>query len=392
MNTSRILVSLSLFLFFSQASQASEQPKLTPEWGAEAYVRSYMRETVQGDKASGFAQMFRLKLDLTPGEGLALRTRTVFSGDKWNGDESDVSGNSDNGGGGSDVRLDYGFLEYVEQGWMFRAGRQEASWADCLTVCDDRRDRFLVMNNLGKILLFFVYDKRSEGSDLSRSDDGDMYSLLALGLGESYEWGFLSAWWHNSKGNYLLKDVISLSPYLKLFNAESQLKLLYHWIGQGDEGSLFPSHHHSAAVKVEHQLNSKWGLQAQTLQVYSGGYVATGYDTYLSMVNNDKDHNSSNIRSVYIGGLGTLNGGDKKRDSLYSARLTHQVSERLELGAALGYLSFYESSSEREIEQSVVDLTASFKLNSFSSIKASFGRLMGDRYQNASMAQFEAEF
>lgn len=385
------LLTFSLLILYSQALWAEQRP-ISTDWGAEAYVRSYMRETSEGDKASGFAQMLRLRLDLSPGEGLTLRTRTVFSGDKWKGDQAGVTGNSDNGGGGNDVRLDYGFLEYVEKGWMFRAGRQMASWADCLTVCDDRRDRLLVMNNFGKVMLFFVYDKRSEGEELSRSDDGDMYSLLALGLGESYEWGLLSAWWHNPKGNYVLKDVISLSPYLKVFNQKSQLKLLYHWIGQGDEGSLFPSHHHSAAVKVEHQLHQKWKLQAQTLQVINGGYVATGYDTYLSMVNNDQDHNSSNIRLVYLGGLGTLNGGDKKRDSLYSTKLTYQMSSRLSLSGALGSLSFYESEQDETIRQSVVDISASYKLNSFSSIKASFGRLMGDRHQNTSLAQFEAEF
>lgn len=384
-------LSLSFLLLFSPAALATQKP-VKVDWGADAYVRSYMRETPEGDKASGFAQMLRLRLDLTPGEGLALRTRTVFSGDKWDGDQAGVTGNSDNGGGGNNVRLDYGFLEFAEKGWMFRAGRQVASWADCLTVCDDRRDRFLVMNNLGKVMFFFVYDKRSEGDELSRSDDGDMYSVLALGLSESYEWGFLSAWWHNSKGNYLLKDVISLSPYIKVFNQTSQLKLLYHWIGQGDDGSLFPSHHHSAALKLEHQLSQKWKLQAQTLQVFNGGYVATGYDTYLSMVNNDRDHNSSNIRLVYLGGLGTFNGGDKKRDYLYSTKMSYRLNSRLTLAAAIGSLTFYESKQDKSISQTVVDFSARYKLNSFSSIKASFGRLMGDRYQNASMAQFEAEF
>lgn len=391
MNSILSFLSFGLILLYSQALWAKEEA-VKPDWGADAYVRSYMRENADGSKASGFAQMLRLRLDLEPGEGLAIRTRTVFSGDKWEGDQASVTGNSDNGDGGSNVRLDYGFLEYSHQGWMFRAGRQMASWADCLTVCDDRRDRFLVMNNLGKIMFFFVYDKRNEGKELSRSDDGDMYSLLALGLGQNYEWGFLSAWWHNSKGNYALKDVISLSPYLKVFNNTSQLKLLYHWIGQGAKDSLFPSHHHSGAIKIKHQLSDKWKLHLQTLQVFNGGYVATGYDTYLSMVNNDRDHNSSNIRLVYLGGLGSFSGGDKKRDSLYSTKLSYELSSRLSFSTALGHLSFYESKSEQTIKHSVVDISARYKLNSFSSLKLSFGRLMGGRYQNTSMAQFEAEF
>jgi hypothetical protein len=167
-------------------------------------------------------QMARIKFDMVHDEGVALRTRTVLMGDKWGGDvispasntltlngsnffprpihtpaagSNGVTGNSDDSRGGYAVRMDYGFLEYRKLGWLFRAGRQESNWAECLTNCDDRRDRLLVLRPMWDGFVIAVYDKRRPGLSSSDSDDGDMYGLLYLRYAGPLEYGILFARW-----------------------------------------------------------------------------------------------------------------------------------------------------------------------------------------------------
>lgn len=385
------------FILFlaSSLSFAQAATPVTATFGADAYVRSYHTET--GDtKKKGFAQMLRVKLDLSPGDGITLRTRTILSGDKWDGDfgtgATNVTGNSDNGKGGRINRLDYGYLEYLKEDWMFRAGRQDASWADCLTVCDDRRDRLLAMKRFGSTFVFAVYDKRIEGSDTKGSDDGDMYSLLFVHFTGQSETGMLAAYWTNPDGTYVLKDVISLSPYFKYKIQSWQFKALYHWIGQGDkEDSWYPGHHHAGALHAIYD-NEKWKWENQLFHVRNGAFVGTGYDTYLSMVNNNPDYNQSNVQLVRLGGFGTLSGYEKKKDSLLSSRATYRFTQKFSAGLALGALQYYDATAAVKVKQTAFDLTATYVLNDFSKIRAHVGRLMGDRYQNAAGAQFELDF
>lgn len=389
-----ILFNLLLLAIFS-FKMAQAQTPVTATFGADAYVRSYHTQT-GSDKKSGFAQMLRVKLDLSPGDGISLKTRTILSGDKWDGDfgtgTTNVTGNSDNGKGGRISRLDYGYLEYMKDEWLFRAGRQDASWADCLTVCDDRRDRLLAMKRFGSTFVFAVYDKRIEGSDAKSSDDGDMYSLLFVHFTAQVESGMLAAYWVNPDGSYVLKDVLSLSPYLKYKNGSWQYKALYHWIGQGDKKvSWYPGHHHAGALHAVYD-NEKIKWESQIFHVRNGAFVGTGYDTYLSMVNNNPDYNQSNVQLVRLGGFGTLSGYEKKKDTLISSRGTYRWNSSFSTGLALGALQYYDATAKVKVKQTALDLTATYVLNDYSKVKVHAGRLMGDRYQNAAGAQFELDF
>lgn len=388
-----VLNLILLMVFFIPTARAKNPVEAS--FGADAFVRGYQTKTGH-EKKSGFAQMLRVKIDLSPGDGISLKTRTILSGDKWDGDfgkgATNITGNSDNGKGGRVSRLDYGYLEYMKDEWMFRAGRQDASWAECLTVCDDRRDRLLAMKRRGSTYFFAVYDKRVEGSDEKDSDDGDMYSLLFVHFTAQSETGMLAAYWNNPDGSYVLKDVLSLSPYFKYKTNSWQYKALFHWIGQGDKKvSWYPGHHYAGALHATYD-NEKMKWENQIFHVKDGAFVGSGYDTFLSMVNNNPDYNQSNVQLVRLGGFGTLSGYEKKKDTLVSTRMSYRWSSNFSTGLALGALQYYDSTAKEKIRQTAVDLTAIFVLTTTSKIKVHMGRLMGDRYQGAAGAQFELDF
>jgi hypothetical protein len=404
--------------------------------GGDAYVRWFSRQNIPLDpngypgtnerKHQGFAQMARLKIDLVHEEGVALRTRTLLAGDKWSGDiieaggtrtlvrtppvgSNGVQGNTDDGRGGYNVRLDYGFLEYRKLGWLFRAGRQESNWAECLTNCDDRRDRLLVLRPMWDGFVIAVYDKRKAGDYHSDSDDADMYGLAYLRYAGPLEYGVLLARWENPDKSYLLTGVNNISPYVKYRRGNFDSQVLANYVGQGSSKSSFPDHHYAYALRLGHQLTDRWRFDTQTLQVHRGGYLSIGYDTYLSMVNNNPEHNQSNQMSTYLGGLGNYLGflDDKDhREYLYSLRTQYKATSKLTLGLAGGILRkhqpletfkmtpdfkfIYET---RNLHFRALDLTAHYQLTSNASLRANVGRLFGSTYNlSAAAINFEASF
>ncbi len=395
-------VALALFLFFLMQTVHAE---LSVDYGADAYVRWYSNSNeVRGflfpsetGKKQGFAQMMRLRLDLKHEEGVSLKTRTLLVGDKWGGDNpknnSAISGNSDDIGGGYTVRMDYGFLEYAKPGFLFRAGRQESNWAECLTNCDDRRDRFLVMIPAFDGFIIAVADKRESGLETRDGDDGDMLGLLYLRYGGNYEAGILAAYWNNSDKTYPLTGVTNISPYVKFRHKDLNVNLLANWVGMGSSKSWYPDHHYAVALQSGYQLTEKWKVEAQTLQIRNAGYISTGFDTYLSMVNNNPEHNQSNISAFRLGAFGTFfSGGRDASEYLYSVRTHYALTDKWQLGIAGGLFSNYQFFTKKTHKHEAIDATAKYQLTSRALIRGSFGRVLGDKQVTTSAVNFEASF
>lgn len=426
---------LTVFFLFALVFSAKGEVEL--EIGGDAYVRWFSRQIIPTPldrlsdddprKSQGFAQMARLQFDLVHDEGVALRTRTVFAGDKWAGDviregeartvrnppvgNNGIQGNTDDARGGYNVRLDYGFLEYRKLGWLFRAGRQESNWAECLTNCDDRRDRLLVLRPMWDGFVIAVYDKRDSGEYTRDSDDADMYGLLYLRYAGPMEYGILFARWENRDKSYFLTGVNNISPYIKYRYKDLDTQLLVNWVGKGSAASSFPDHHYAYALRLGYQVNDRFRLDSQTLQIHRGGYISIGYDTYLSMVNNNPEHNQSNQMTTYLGGLGnTLGFVDERehREYLYSLRAQYRATDALTFGIAGGLFRKHQAIEFTDFNLStfafekyrmenhhyrVVDLTAQYALTSNASIRANLGRMFGSvQNKSAAAVNFEANF
>lgn len=392
---SRYLIGITVVLFFSSA-HAND---LSVNYGVDGYVRGFTKEknvTTRQDKDQGFSQLLRVRVDFAHQEGITVKTRTILSGDKWDGDtpntNTSVTGSSDNGGGGSDVRLDYGFIEYKKNDWTFSAGRQTANWANCLTTCDDRRDRALVMTNFDGVYTALIYDKRSEGTIDRDTDDGDMYAILFLKYGANYEAGFLTAYWNNVDGTYVLGGAWNISPYVRFTVADFKINVLANFIGWGEKTSWFSGQHHVYVLSAEKMLGEKFKLEAQGMAIINGGYLSTGYDTYLSMVNNNPDHNQSQIQAARIGGFGTFTGGKAQDESLYSARASYLLNDDWTLSLAGGVFTLYQSSTRTDADLWALDGVVNYKLTKHASIKGSYGRIFGDYHLNAGSITLAVNF
>lgn len=389
------LVAITAVLTYGVA----EANDVSVDYGVDGYVRGFTKEktvTTRQNKDQGFSQLLRVKVEFHHTEGLAVKTRTILSGDKWDGDtpntNTSVTGSSDNGGGGNDVRLDYGLIEYKKNNWTFSAGRQIANWAHCLTTCDDRRDRALVLTNFGGVFTALVYDKRVEGTIDRDTDDGDMYAILFLKYGANYEAGFLTAYWNNVDGSYVLGGAWNISPYLRFTLGRFKFNVLANYIGWGEKTSWFSGQHHVYAVSGETMVAKKFKIEAQALAVINGGYMSTGYDTYLSMVNSNPDHNQSQIQAARIGGFGTFTGGKRQDEFLYSARTSYLHSEDWTFSVAAGVFNLYQNATRKDADLWALDGVITHQLTNHASIKGSFGRIFGDYHLNAGSVTLAVKF
>ncbi|HEX5676969.1 MAG TPA: hypothetical protein VFX91_03255, partial [Alcanivorax sp.] len=122
--------------------------------------------TSDGD--NGFAHLIRVKSDfLDEDTGISLHTSVELAGDRWVGDNrgyTGVGGQAFNTANkGDNVRLDLGYVQMPFGHTVVRVGRQATSYNNCFLVCDDRRDRVLVIQPLSKKLqVLAIYDRRQD--------------------------------------------------------------------------------------------------------------------------------------------------------------------------------------------------------------------------------------
>jgi hypothetical protein len=356
-------------------------------------VRSFSTKTDTSAKSQGFAQLLRVKIDAENKDGIALRTRTVLSGDKWNGDaaENAVSGNSSNSfNGGNPVRLDYGYLEspLLDQ-WKARVGRQEANFSDCFNTCDDRRDRLMLYKLYGHYLPAVLFDKRSEGDIAKEGDDGDMYAAALFHFHPVHEWAVLYATWINDDESYVLKDVHNFSPYYKYKGKNLTAFFVWNWLGQGTDASWYSGHHNSFSTKFEYRLHNHFDVSVHGLLSEDGGLVADGYDTYSFVINNDPDNNKSNSRLVRMGGFGSFSGGANDDEHLFITRFRY-INNKFKAALAVGTAREYTSSVEHDLM--IYDVQAHYQYSRSTLIKAGVALVRDDRHEGAGLLQIETKF
>jgi hypothetical protein len=114
--------------------------------------------------------------------------------------------------------LDTAFLQYANDGWDVRFGRQRADWAYNFNIGNDRRDRFMVSKMIplegegNYILPLLVADLRFAKREIDAGrypliddndfyDDVHMYAIGAVGNYNTFEWGALYAYFGGGDNN-----------------------------------------------------------------------------------------------------------------------------------------------------------------------------------------------
>lgn len=299
--------------------------------GADYRVRAVYAEgsdDSEYDSVSGFDQRLRVNFDYEDESGVALRTRTYLYDNNWLGDRRASGGaGSDISDGVDNIALDYGYIEVpLADSGKFTAGRQTANWAFNFVTDDDRRDRFMLLNNfgdtgIGNITALAIYDKRQEGLINVHQDDGDMYALATVTQTGDWQWGLLLDYWHgyadyesqhpDGKDGYVLDDLWSFAPYVhsKVDNLEMIWALHYmDGNGRGDgvyeQGQGFWS---NKSFSTFLRLGYDFDLFKTEIQVFylnDGALVGAGWDTFSCVIQNSPRNDPNPIKLSGVGGLG----------------------------------------------------------------------------------------
>src|SRR5690606_35240909 len=130
------------------------------------------------------------------------------------------------GSRGDNVRLDLGYVQIPVGHTIFRVGRQATSYNNCFLVCDDRRDRVLMIQPLSKkTTLVALYDRRQDAAPFANQDNGDMTTLgITSKITDNVNAGLVYVqWMNNYEGSiaypgaatpYVLSNVTLFSGYV----------------------------------------------------------------------------------------------------------------------------------------------------------------------------------
>ncbi len=396
----KIIVLLSmLYLVHAEAQILGGDPKLKVDFGGDAQVRGFTKKTNNNTKEQGYAQLLRMKVDFQASDKVKVSTRTILSGSGWNGDQPNnrIGGNNDLGNasnlnGGEGVRLDYGYLEVpITDGWVARAGRQEANFSDCFNTCDERRDRLMVYKFYGNLLPALLMDKRAENQTNNEKDDADMYAAALFHIHRVHEWALLYAYFQNDDGSYVLDGVHNFSPYYKYKGEKFTGFVVYNWLGGGKDDAWFDDNHHSYALKGEYRLTNRWEVGAQYIASIDGGLIATGYDTYSIAVNNSPEYNASNSLLVSLGGLGTASGGDKDDEHMFIGRVKGYFGD-ITATAAVGKARETRTAGTIEEDLMIYDFQAHYQYSARTKFIAGLALVRDDRTEETSVLQVNTSF
>ena len=337
------------------------------EFKADAFIKAYDVDNGEGnfntgDSINGALSQVRFTLNVANETGWSINTR-MLGFYEWAGDRRH------SGGSGTDytstdnldsLSLDLAYLEYKgDDGWLFRAGRQEASWAYGFNIADDRRDRILAMKTLmtdgGYVGLIGIYDLRfsedfSENSftDVS-TGDLNMYALAAVGNQSGLDWGMLWAYFDGESAPsdfsqvsnpYYIKNFHNLSPYLGKTIGDFSFKAAanFNLSDANDEDAIYFWGNNSWAAFLEagYQITPEFQIQAQIAGIGDGGQVGRGWDSYSMLINNSPRNEINPTRTEFFGGLGDFNGNAGKDGTIYGLRANWNPSDELEFTFAVG--------------------------------------------------------
>ncbi|WP_227490307.1 DUF1302 domain-containing protein [Shewanella benthica] len=337
------------------------------EFKADAYVKAYNVDNGEGnfntgENVKGAQSRARFTLNLTNETGWSINTRMLGFYD-WAGDRRH------SGGAGSDytsdenidsLSLDLAYLQYKgDDGWLFRFGRQEASWGYGFNIMDDRRDRALAMKTImtdgGYVGLIGLYDLRfSEDfsqNSLTTLSTGDlhMYALAAIGNQSGWDWGMLWAYFDGESAPdfpsevsnpYFIDYFHNISPYLGKtigdFSFKTSANINLSDANDEQANYFWGNDSWAAFLEAGYQITPEFQLQVQIAAIGDGGQVGRGWDSYSMLINSSPRNEINPTRTEFFGGLGNFNGNTGKDGTIYGLRANWNPSDELKFTFAMG--------------------------------------------------------
>ncbi|HEX5676629.1 MAG TPA: hypothetical protein VFX91_01540, partial [Alcanivorax sp.] len=270
---------------------------------------------------------------------------------------------------------------------VVRVGRQATSYNNCFLVCDDRRDRVLVIQPLSKKLqVLAIYDRRQDNQTFSNHDNGDQVVLgfvaKPMGLDVSalyitylnnYEGDLTDPILAGEGAPYAIAGADLFSGYVSGNVGElAKATVGFNHFSNGgvennttgNEGDFFTDASLSQYIRFEGSVGVlDWGVQYAGAQ--DGGLIASGFDTYSSLINNNPE-NTANPTSVY--NMGALLGVEDYDQSVAAGKLTWNVTPKFAVTGAVGQLSIDNpgtaaSGDEVDDSSTFYDLQLSYQVN-----------------------------
>lgn len=361
---------------------------LSFDWGADYrasafYIQSDSLDSggrYDSDNDNGLAHLIRVRGTVKDVEsGASLHASVELAGDRWSGDYrhyDTTAPRSYNRGSRSDnVRLDQAYVQLPLGDATARIGRMAANFNNCFLVCDDRRDRALVMLPTDYATLISVYDRRADTDSFFNQDNGD---LLAFG-GVAKPFGWTAEliyihWFNNFTGDFgdpaaegapdpfVLQDLDLFSGRLAgSLGGVADLTVGGTWTANGkadlaDDGRFFIGQSWSGYLRVGKRYGDL-SLDAQYVATRDGGLISPGFDTYASIINSNPDATNSPNSLYRMGGAYGIRELD---EDLLIGRIGYQLTPKLDLALAVGQLSVGTQASDDD--SMVYDLHAGYQV------------------------------
>lgn len=342
----------------------------------------------RNDNDNGFAHLIRVKSDfLDEDTGISLHTSVELAGDRWVGDNhgsTPVNGQAFNTANkGDNVRLDLGYVQMPFGHTVLRVGRQATSYNNCFLVCDDRRDRVLLIQPFSKTFqVLAIYDRRRDLDTFENADNGDQFvlgfvskpmgldvSALYIKYLKNYEGDITQA--TNPTGPYVVSGADLFSGYVSGNIGElakATVGANYFTNGKvttpANNGQFVNDDAISQYLRLEGSVGiMDWGVQYVGAQ--DGGLISTGFDTYSSLINSNPE-NTANPTSMYT--MGQNFGVEDYDQSVIAGKLTWNVTPKFAVTGAIGQLDIDNPGTpapgdETDDSSMFYDLQLSYQVN-----------------------------
>lgn len=396
-----LLLSLSLVVSCVSFSALAETKF---SLSGDAFVRGYFTNSTGPDGTQAFNHFLRLKMEAKPDESLTLRAGVVLASETLEGDThtaltstavgTPVTGtaiggtNEDSSGKGNITHLDHAVIEYnAKNGWITSVGRHVVSSPGNFLTSDDRRDRLQVLKFESNGVWAFLYDKRAEGALNNSRDDLDMYSVNYYGKAENLSYALQTAYW-SSETNKTLKHVKQVTPQLGGHFFGMDFNLYYTFLAGGDKASFYPDTHHSMAFQLSKDLETV-KIYYQAIYTINGGLIASGFDTYSSVINNSPDHSNSLIKLRTIG----FGFGRKDADEhLHIIKIAAPLYSKFTASVSGGFGKIYVYALSKLEKDKIVDATLKYTFSNNLNLALLYGKFFGDYKDHAGSLSLNATF
>lgn len=335
------------------------------EFGGDYEVNAYTLDMgdLQDDDTAALQHRLRLQAHFQNDDGVQVNARVSLLDSTWHGHEGAPVNdfhNVFNEQAGSDVTLDYGYVQIPTQFGVLRVGRQETSWAHGLLVEEARRDRVLFITKAGGATVMAFADKVDEG-ELDVDDDLYTVNLGATGSYNNWLWGLLGVYYmaeDEATGTAPARDDFFIfSPFIQGevggVNLKAAANISTGFEREESTGGILDDETGIAAMLRAGVPVGPVEIEGQILYAQDGGIVDRGFDTFSSFVNNNpvSDANPLSVLNV---------GGPTSGDHLVAAlRLSGNITEFVKVSltggivdlddgdmAALGVPGYYDDSAE----------------------------------------------